>query len=303
MIAASLAGHLVHELPDAEGRPADRPWRLDPVPLILDGGTFAALAAAIAERLLGMEALLADLYGPRRAVKEGWVPAEVLASSSRYRLAAVGDPAARALADELRRRRVAPGGRIMARRARSRRQPDRGRLRHDRPRGDGPGGGRAARPAGARRSGVDQRVPVRAAPRPCRGEPRQQPTHRGVLRWDQRSGLRRALVARSLARLPPRRGARPRRATRPAVAADARRSRPDRRRLSAPRRRGDRPDRGEREQHHRCAGAPAGGDGGWGHPCQRPWRWDPRGPNAGAALGTGHCRPHRHEAAASPAGA
>ena len=92
MIAASLAGHLVHELPDAEGRPADRPWRLDPVPLILDGGTFAALAAAITERLVGMEALLADLYGPRRAVKEGWVPAEVLASSSRYRWAAVGTP-------------------------------------------------------------------------------------------------------------------------------------------------------------------------------------------------------------------
>jgi uncharacterized circularly permuted ATP-grasp superfamily protein/uncharacterized alpha-E superfamily protein len=92
MIAASLAGHLVHELPDAEGRRADRPWRLDPVPLILDGGTFGALAAAITERLVGMEALLADLYGPRRAVKDGWVPAEVLASSPRYRLAAVGTP-------------------------------------------------------------------------------------------------------------------------------------------------------------------------------------------------------------------
>ena len=39
-----------------------------------------------------MEVLLADLYGPRRAVREGWVPAEALASSERYRLAAVGAP-------------------------------------------------------------------------------------------------------------------------------------------------------------------------------------------------------------------
>jgi uncharacterized circularly permuted ATP-grasp superfamily protein/uncharacterized alpha-E superfamily protein len=94
LIAAALAGHLVHELPgrDGEARGTDRPWRLDPVPLVLDGRTFADLSAAVSERLLGMEVLLADLYGPRQAVKEGWVPAEALASSDRYRLAAVGAP-------------------------------------------------------------------------------------------------------------------------------------------------------------------------------------------------------------------
>ncbi len=92
MIAASLAGHLVHELADGRGGPVERPWRLDPVPLILDGRVFAELASAVTERVVGMEALLADLYGPRQAVKEGWVPAEALASSPRYRLAAVGAP-------------------------------------------------------------------------------------------------------------------------------------------------------------------------------------------------------------------
>lgn len=96
VIAASLAGHLVHDLrvpPDDPSRPApNRPWRLDPVPLVLDGDVFGGLAAAVVERMQAMEVLLADLYGPRRAVREGWVPAEALASSERYRLAAVGAP-------------------------------------------------------------------------------------------------------------------------------------------------------------------------------------------------------------------
>ena len=39
-----------------------------------------------------MEVLLADLYARREAVKAGWVSAEVLSSSLRYRLAAVGAP-------------------------------------------------------------------------------------------------------------------------------------------------------------------------------------------------------------------
>ncbi len=96
LIAASQAGHLVHDPrgPDGAPRPGlDRPWRLDPVPIVLDGDVFDELADAVAERMRGMEVLLADLYGPRQAVKEGWVPAEALASSPRYRLAAVGTPA------------------------------------------------------------------------------------------------------------------------------------------------------------------------------------------------------------------
>ena len=135
LIAASLAGHLVHELPGRRRRGrADRPWRLDPVPLVLDGRTFAELATAVTERLLGMEALLADLYGPRQAVKEGWVPAEALASSPRYRLAAVGAPPPPRWLTTLRGRGAAPRRRLVARRAGPRRHADRRRLRPDRPR-------------------------------------------------------------------------------------------------------------------------------------------------------------------------
>ncbi|HEU4841171.1 MAG TPA: circularly permuted type 2 ATP-grasp protein, partial [Ilumatobacteraceae bacterium] len=93
LIGASLAGHLVHDLPGA-GQPArDRPWRLDPIPFVLDGEVFDELAARVTERLLAMEALLGDLYGPRDSVRAGWVPAEALSSSPRYRLATVGAPA------------------------------------------------------------------------------------------------------------------------------------------------------------------------------------------------------------------
>ena len=62
------------------------------MPLVLDGTVFDELAAAVGQRLHAMEVLLADLYGPRKAVREGWVPAEALASSECYRLAAVGAP-------------------------------------------------------------------------------------------------------------------------------------------------------------------------------------------------------------------
>lgn len=92
MISASGAAHLVQEL---AGQAKNRPWRLDPLPYVLDGPTFDRLADAVAERMRGIEALLADLYGPRHVVRDGLVTAEALAASTRYRLASVGAPAPR----------------------------------------------------------------------------------------------------------------------------------------------------------------------------------------------------------------
>jgi uncharacterized circularly permuted ATP-grasp superfamily protein/uncharacterized alpha-E superfamily protein len=93
LIGASLAGHLVHD-DDGGGagsRP-DRPWQLDPLPYVLGGEEFDVLAAAVRARVRGLEAVLADLYGPRRTVQDGIVPAEVLSAARRYRMAAVGAP-------------------------------------------------------------------------------------------------------------------------------------------------------------------------------------------------------------------
>ncbi|MGA1556041.1 MAG: circularly permuted type 2 ATP-grasp protein [Ilumatobacteraceae bacterium] len=94
LLAAEGAGHLVHDLPvRADGRSAtieSRPWRLDPIPLVLDDLTFARLATAVAERMSALEAVLADLYGPRTLLRDRVVPAEVLAGSPRYRLGSIG---------------------------------------------------------------------------------------------------------------------------------------------------------------------------------------------------------------------
>lgn len=92
LIDSSSAAHLVHEVASAA---KNRPWRLDPIPLLLPGDTFDELADAVTARIVGMEALLADLYGPRQVVRDGVVAAEALSSTSRYRLGAVGVPSPR----------------------------------------------------------------------------------------------------------------------------------------------------------------------------------------------------------------
>ncbi|HUF97338.1 MAG TPA: circularly permuted type 2 ATP-grasp protein [Ilumatobacter sp.] len=94
LLAAEGAGHLVHDLPvRADGRLAtveSRPWRVDPIPVVLDTAVFRWLSLAIAERMQALELVLADLYGERTLVSERIVPAEVLAATSRYRISAVG---------------------------------------------------------------------------------------------------------------------------------------------------------------------------------------------------------------------
>ncbi|MEZ5249330.1 MAG: circularly permuted type 2 ATP-grasp protein [Ilumatobacteraceae bacterium] len=96
LLDAEGAGHLVHDLlPDdasgivgsggssgsggSGGSVADsRPWRLDPLPLVIAHDEFRQLTRAAAQRVRVLEAVLADLYGPRRLVRSGVLPAEVL---------------------------------------------------------------------------------------------------------------------------------------------------------------------------------------------------------------------------------
>ena len=96
LLVAEGAGHLVHDLPvRADGRSAgleSRPWRLDPIPFVIDPGTFQWLAAAVAERVEALEVIVADLYGPRRTMRDGVVPTAQMHSSAQYRMAAVGAP-------------------------------------------------------------------------------------------------------------------------------------------------------------------------------------------------------------------
>lgn len=86
LLDAQGTGHLVHEISlatdrhgvTAAARSVSHPWRLDPVPYVLDADEFARLAAGVTQRMRALEALLADCYGSRRLVADGVLPPGLL---------------------------------------------------------------------------------------------------------------------------------------------------------------------------------------------------------------------------------
>jgi uncharacterized circularly permuted ATP-grasp superfamily protein/uncharacterized alpha-E superfamily protein len=56
------------------GAEPDRPWPLDIVPCVLSSEDWSAIEAAVIQRARLLNALLGDLYGPRKTVREGWLP-------------------------------------------------------------------------------------------------------------------------------------------------------------------------------------------------------------------------------------
>lgn len=94
LLAAEGAGHIVHDLPlRADGRMValeSRPWRLDPIPLVIDGDEFVALADGAIARMQMLEAIVDDLYGARTLLRDAVIDPVLLWGSPRYRLAAFG---------------------------------------------------------------------------------------------------------------------------------------------------------------------------------------------------------------------
>ncbi|MCP5525813.1 MAG: circularly permuted type 2 ATP-grasp protein [Verrucomicrobiales bacterium] len=62
----------------AEGESQTRPWRLDLLPLLLSADEWRRIAAGVTQRCRLLNLLLADLYGPQRALKEGLLPPAML---------------------------------------------------------------------------------------------------------------------------------------------------------------------------------------------------------------------------------
>jgi uncharacterized circularly permuted ATP-grasp superfamily protein/uncharacterized alpha-E superfamily protein len=60
---------------DSQGR--DRPWVLDPLPLLLAPSEWREIEVGVIQRARLFDALLGDLYGPQRLLSEGIVPAEL----------------------------------------------------------------------------------------------------------------------------------------------------------------------------------------------------------------------------------
>jgi len=73
---------------DASG--AERPWPLSHMPLLIDGAEWQALKAGLVQRAELLEAVLADAYGPANLVREGRLPAVVIAGNPEFLRPLVG---------------------------------------------------------------------------------------------------------------------------------------------------------------------------------------------------------------------
>ncbi len=56
----------------------DRPWPLDPVPMVLDHREWAAIEAAVRQRATVLNGILADLYGPQRLLRDRLLPPDLI---------------------------------------------------------------------------------------------------------------------------------------------------------------------------------------------------------------------------------
>ncbi len=61
---------------DANG--TERPWDLDLLPNLIDAAEWETLAAGVAQRAALLDAVLADLYGPQRLLRDGSLPADLV---------------------------------------------------------------------------------------------------------------------------------------------------------------------------------------------------------------------------------
>jgi|HubBroStandDraft_6_1064221.scaffolds.fasta_scaffold22860_3 uncharacterized circularly permuted ATP-grasp superfamily protein len=68
----------------------ERPFPVDLIPRIIDAVEWDLIARGVRQRVLALEAFLADVYGPARVVDDGVVPWHLLATSRQYLRAAHG---------------------------------------------------------------------------------------------------------------------------------------------------------------------------------------------------------------------
>ncbi|WP_413991520.1 circularly permuted type 2 ATP-grasp protein [Labrys okinawensis] len=69
---------------------SDRPWPLSHVPLVIPHGEWRGIAAGIVQRAQLLETILSDLYGPANLVREGALPAAVIAGNPDFQRAIAG---------------------------------------------------------------------------------------------------------------------------------------------------------------------------------------------------------------------
>jgi len=68
----------------ADPKGADRPWEVDPLPLLLAAGEWETIEAGIAQRAELLNRVLADIYGPQTLLRSGAIPAPVVFGHSGF---------------------------------------------------------------------------------------------------------------------------------------------------------------------------------------------------------------------------
>ncbi|HZE50077.1 MAG TPA: circularly permuted type 2 ATP-grasp protein [Jatrophihabitantaceae bacterium] len=68
----------------------ERPFPLDIVPRVIDDANWQTIERGVRQRVKALEALLADVYGPARAVEDGVIPRQVITSSKHFHREAYG---------------------------------------------------------------------------------------------------------------------------------------------------------------------------------------------------------------------
>ena len=68
----------------ADPKGADRPWELDPLPLILSSAEWQELAGAVTQRARLLNAVLGDLYGAQELLRDGTLPPALVYGHNNY---------------------------------------------------------------------------------------------------------------------------------------------------------------------------------------------------------------------------
>jgi uncharacterized circularly permuted ATP-grasp superfamily protein/uncharacterized alpha-E superfamily protein len=92
-IADELAGPGASAAGTPNGLVEPQPWRLDPLPLILDDREWAGLEAGLVQRAELLDAIMADLYGARRLLSRRHIPASAILDHDEYLRPLVGSGA------------------------------------------------------------------------------------------------------------------------------------------------------------------------------------------------------------------
>ena len=61
-----------------------RPWALDALPVVIAADDWRNVAAGLTQRIRLLNLILADIYGPQRLLKEGWIPPALVYANPGY---------------------------------------------------------------------------------------------------------------------------------------------------------------------------------------------------------------------------